>query len=289
LATRGVEYLSVKGVAPYLSLMLVLSILNLKGGVGKTTAAVNLAAAAAYAGKRVLLVDFDPQNSATDHVLGGRANGDVASVILNEARLLEAVTLLPANGVAAGSLHLLASGEFRLSAAEVALQARGSKNRLRVVLDQLRKGRGGAPFDVVVIDTGPGLDFLWYNALYAADLVLCPVELQMPALQGLRRFHELVGFAAEEDGLTPRVFYVPTNNDGRLRESRELLGVLHEQFGIYPEGKTLPAIRYSSALSKAYGQRQSIFEFDPRDQAAEDCARLVHLILEMPDGKADDA
>ncbi|MGA7304393.1 MAG: AAA family ATPase, partial [Rhodothermales bacterium] len=113
--------------------MLVLSVLNLKGGVGKTTAAVNLAAAAAYAGKRVLLIDFDPQNSATDHVFEGVPRGDVAAVMLNESRLMDAVTRLPANGSASGSLHLLASGEFRLSAAEVALQARGSKNRLRVV------------------------------------------------------------------------------------------------------------------------------------------------------------
>jgi len=269
--------------------MLVLSVLNLKGGVGKTTAAVNLAAAAAYAGKRVLLIDFDPQNSATDHVFEGDPRGDVAAVMLNESRLLDAVTRLAANGSTPGSLHLLASGEFRLSAAEVALQARGSKNRLRVVLDQLRSKRAGEGFDLVVVDTGPGLDFLWYNALYAADVVLCPVELQMPALQGLRRFHEMVAFAAEEDRLDPRVYYVPTNNDGRLRESRELLAVLHEQFGVYPKGKTLPSIRYSSALSKAYGQRQSIFEFDPRDQAATDCARLIHLILEMPDGKADHA
>jgi chromosome partitioning protein len=262
--------------------MRVISVLNLKGGVGKTTAAVNLAAAGAHAGARVMLVDFDPQNSATDHVLAGPAAGDVAAVLGNESSIADAATRLWSLP-GAGSLDLVASGEFRLSAAESALQARGSKNRLRVVLDTLRRRKSG--YDLVFVDTGPGLDFLWYNALYAADLVLCPIELQMPALQGLRRFHELVAFAAEEDGLDPRVFYVPTNNDGRLRESRDLLAVLHEQYGLYPDGKTLPAIRYSSALSKAYGQRQSIFDFDPRDQAAEDCARLIHLILEMPDGK----
>lgn len=265
--------------------MRVVSILNLKGGVGKTTAAVNLAAAGAYAGRAVLLVDFDPQNSATDHLFDGVPPGDIAAVVQREARLAESVA--PVGGNTPGVLHLVASGEFQLSAAEVALQARGSKNRLRIVLDSLRKERPG--YDLVVVDTGPGLDFLWYNALYAADIVLCPVELQMPALQGLRRFHELVAFAREEDGLRPTILYVPTNNDGRLRESRELLSVLHDQYGVYPEGKTLPAIRYSSALSKAYGQRQSIFEFDPRDQAAEDCARLAHLILEMPYGKTNNA
>lgn len=254
--------------------------LNLKGGVGKTTTAVNLAAAGAFAGRRVLLLDLDPQNSATDHVLEGAPAGDIASVLLNERSALEAVTPLRSTFPGSGSLDLLASGEFRLTAAEVALQARGSKNRLRIVLGALATTH--PRYEVVVIDTGPGLDFLWYNALYAADLVLCPVELQMPALQGLRRFHELVAFATEEDGLDPRVFYIPTNNDGRLRESRDLLAILHEQFGVYPDGQTLPSIRYSSALSKAYGQRQSIFAFDPRDQAAEDCARLIHLIMEMP-------
>lgn len=265
------------------SQMRVLSVLNLKGGVGKTTAAVNLAAAAAYAGRSVLLIDFDPQSSATDHLAHSAAGGDIAAVVHNDALLFEAITPIETN--ASGDLHLIPSGEFRLTEAEVALQVRGSKNRLRVILGRLRGIKQS--YDLVVVDTGPGLDFLWYNALYAADIVLCPVELQMPALQGLGRFHQLVSFAAEEDGLLPQVFYVPTNNDGRLRESRELLAVLHEQFGVYPEGQTLPAIRYSSGLSKAYGQRQSIFEFDPRDQAAEDCARLVHLILEMPHGKAD--
>ena len=259
--------------------MRVISILNLKGGVGKTAVAVNLSAAGAHAGQRVLLIDLDPQNSATDHLWAGPVGGDISSVLQNLTDIGAAVISLGVPSTGPGSLDLVASGEFQLTGAEIALKARGSKNRLRVVLDALRNLDGG--YDLVFVDTGPGLDFLWYNALYAADLILCPVELQMPALQGLRRFQELIDFARLEDGLEPTILYVPTNNDGRLRESRDLLAVLHEQYGVYPVGKTLPSIRYSSAVSKAYGQRQSLFEFDPRDRAAQDCADLIHLILEM--------
>ena len=125
----------------------------------------------------------------------------------------------------------------------------------------------------------PGLDPLWLNALYAADLVVCPVELQMASIVGLRGFREVVAFAEEEDSLSIPVLYLPTNDDGRVAESRSLREVLTEQFGGFPDGQTLPSIRYSSALSKAVGARQSIFEYAPSDRGAEDYARLALTVL----------
>lgn len=256
-----------------------ISLLNLKGGVGKTTCSVNLAGAAALRGLPTLLLDLDPQSSATDHLLEHPGGASIADVLMGNEPLRSVSLTVHEFKAASSWLKLVPSGGFQLSAAEVALQARASKNRLRKVLE------GGAvaipKLKIIIIDTGPGLDFLWYNALYASDVVLCPVELQMTALQGLRRFRELLEFAREEDGLEPEVYYVPTNNDGRLRESRELLAVLHEQFGLYPEGKTLPSIRYSSALSKAYAQRQTIFEFAPNDRAVEDYLTLVDVVLSL--------
>lgn len=259
--------------------MFTVSFLNLKGGVGKTTSAVNLSAAAACRGLHVLLVDLDPQGSATDHFLDAVETPNVADVMDGAASLRDAATRVASVLGGNATFFIVPSGEFRLNASEIALQAKGSKKRLRAALDVQRRS-GEAP-DFVALDTGPGLGFLWYNALYASDVVICPVELQMAALQGLRRFHELVAFAREEDGLNPPVFYLPTNNDGRLRESRELLAVLLDEYGAYPDGQTLPAIRYSSALSKAYGQRQTIFDFDPRDQAAADCLTLIDVILSL--------
>jgi chromosome partitioning protein len=240
-------------------------------------------------GQAALLVDLDPQGSATDHVLEEAPEHSVADVLLGTKSVQEACVSVPGLPRRRASLSLLASGGFHLNTAEVTLQARASKNRLRFVLDGFL-GEAASP-KLAIVDTGPGLDFLWYNALYASDLVLCPVELQMPALQGLRRFQQLLEFASEEDGLTPGILYLPTNNDGRLRESRDLLGVLVEQFGSFPKGKVLPSIRYSSALSKAYAQRQTIFDFDPSDQAAEDFAHTVNLVLQSLgyDGKEEHA
>lgn len=260
--------------------MQTVSILNLKGGVGKTTTAVNTAAAGRYAGQRTLLVDLDPQSSATDHLTGRAFDTSAGDVLSGQCSAADACyRLFPdqdEESEGGGSLDVMPSGGIGLTEAEVALKARGSKRRLEVAL---AKETIAPRYDLAVVDTGPGLDFLWFNALHAADIVVCPVELQMAALVGLKRMHEVMAFTAEEEGFAPPLYYLPTNNDGRVKESGELLAVLEEQYGTYPEGKVLPSIRYSAALSKALGARQSIFSYEPRDRGAEDYAQLLHVIL----------
>lgn len=258
------------------------AILNLKGGVGKTTTAVNLAAGLYHAGRRALLVDLDTQGSASAH-LGAPSDPDpsLGDVLLGDAALADAAVRVlgdPAGegrgATTADCLDLVPSGGVRLSMARTQLAARHSKNRLRKTLEE-----ADDRYDVAILDAAPGLDALFLNALYAADLVVCPVELQMASIVGLRGFREVTAFAQEEDGLTVPTLYLPTNDDGRVAESASLREMLSEQFGDHPDGQVLPSIRYSSALSKAVGARQSVFEYAPSDRGAEDYARLALTVL----------
>lgn len=258
---------------------LVLSFLNLKGGVGKTSCSVGLAGGLAALGEAPVLIDMDPQNSATDHLTDQTPALTTASA-LSGACSLDATLIRSGFGINSdGDILLAASGEFSLVECEVSLKARGSKRRLRNLLRQMEGSACASGDRFVLVDTGPGLDFLWYNALFASDYVICPVELQMASIQGLRRFHDVLSFAREEDDLDVRVFYLPTNNDGRVRESKELLSLLLDQFGSFPRGAVLPSIRYSAAVSKAYAQRVTITEFDPSDRASEDFNSLAEIVL----------
>lgn len=256
--------------------MYTVAILNLKGGVGKTTTAVNLAAGLCHAGYRTLLADLDTQGSAGEH-LGVDSEGiSAADVLTGKAAISQAAARThEADG---GVLDVLRSGGKSLSEARVYLASRHSKKRLSKAL------RAEDSYDFCIVDAAPGLDMLWLNALYAADLVICPVELQMAAVVGLKGFLDIIADVAEEDDLHVPILYLPTNEDGRVGESRSIREVLVERFGDYPQGTVLPSIRYSSALSKAVGERRSIFEHNPSDRGAIDYAALTNIVTHYERG-----
>ena len=154
----------------------IIAVTNQKGGVGKTTTAVNLSACVAALGKRVLLVDIDPQGNATSGL--GKNDSDGATiydVLIGEATAEEAVV-----ETGFGSLDLIPTA-IELAGAEIELVAVENREKLlKAALEPLR-----ARYDYIFIDCPPSLSLLTLNALTAADSVLIPIQCEYYALEGV--------------------------------------------------------------------------------------------------------
>ena len=248
----------------------VISIVNQKGGVGKTTTTVNLGAALAMSGKRVLLVDLDPQSNTT-RALGfmadpGRpsvydalgAAGSLADTFL--ATEIDGLTLAPAEPDLVG---------FEIEALE-----RESREyclrRLVVDLD--------GPFDFVLIDCPPSLGVLTVNGLAAADAVLIPVQCEYLALEGvtllmatLERMRESVNPALELGGILLTMF------DERTNLSRQVVEDIRSFFGEKAFATVIPrSVRLSEAPS--FGKPISLY--DPKSKGAEAYLSLAREVME---------
>ena len=234
-----------------------------KGGVGKTTTAVNLAAALAMAGKRTLLIDADTQGQAA-YALGVSPQAGLAEFVEGLADADEA--LCPARD----NLWLLAGG--KALAGLKRLITRKDFGGERTLTDALAPL--DARFDVVVVDCAPGWDALSVNVLFYVGEVLVPVALEAMSLQGFSEF--LQSFAAVSR-YRPELMLshiVPTFLDKRVRGP----AALHDELaGLYPD-RICPPIRYNVKLSEAPAEGKTIFEYAPRSPGARDYAALARHV-----------
>jgi len=241
-----------------------IAIVNHKGGVGKTTSAINLAAGLALKGKRVLLVDSDPQSNLTESfgifspekdLYASFSKGDPLPIVALKKNLW----LVPSS----------------LDLAGVELEIASRIARERILLELIDRVTGS--YDYCIIDCPPSLGLLTLNALVAANEVYIPMEAEFLAYRGI---DSIVGIINQvKKHLNPQleirgVFFTKFN------EKRVLTKEIKEQIeGFFGKNLMKTQVRVNVALAEAQSSGKDIFDYDPASNGAADYAELVQEIL----------
>ena len=235
----------------------ILALANQKGGVGKTTTAINLGTALAAIGERVLIVDLDPQGNASTGLGIDNRNRDHSTydVLIGEATLREAIlpTAVPKLSIASSTLDL--SGlELEIS------QARDRAYRLRNSLSSLNRAGDDTAFSYVLVDCPPSLNLLTVNAMAAAHAVLVPLQCEFFALEGLSQLLKTV--EQVKQALNPSLEIhgiVLTMHDARNNLSNQVVADVRQHMGDKVYDTVIPRnVRISEAPS--YGKPALVYD-----------------------------
>lgn len=242
-----------------------IAVFNHKGGTGKTTTAVSIAAGLAAKGKRVLLVDTDAQGNVAVS-LGANVERSLYHVLVMGLRVSDAVKTVRPN------LDLLPSNET-LAAAELYLA--GRQNRDRVLSERL--SAAATSYDYVVLDCSPSLSLMNQNALVFADSVLVPVACDYLSLVGVRQViktvknvNAILHHPVQIWGVLPTLF------DARAKICHEAISTLKQHFA----ERCLPPVRSAIKVKEAPSQGQTIFEYAAGSPAADDYNVVVDRIIQ---------
>jgi chromosome partitioning protein len=241
-----------------------MAIFNHKGGTGKTTTSVSIAAGLAKRGYKVLLVDTDSQGNVGVS-LGVKTEKTLYHCLVMGLRPQDVAVNIREN------LDVLPSNET-LAAAELYLA--GRQNRDRILKDRLAMAQGH--YDVIMLDCSPSLSLLNQNALVFADGILVPVACDFLSLVGVRQVIKTVKNVNSLLHHPVQIYGVlPTFYDGRARICRDAWSTLKEHFG----DRCFEPVRATTKIKEAPAQGKTIFEWAPDSNAAADYERTVERII----------
>jgi chromosome partitioning protein len=252
-----------KPVAPTDQVPRRIAVFNHKGGTGKTTTAVSVAAALAARGKRVLLVDTDAQGNVAAS-LGLRTDKSLYHVVVMGLAPAEAAQPVRANLDVLGSNETLAAAELYLA---------GRRERDRVLRDRLAST--SQLYDVVILDCSPSLSLMNQNALVFADSLLVPVACDYLSLVGVRQVLKTVKNVNQLLHHPVRIGgVIPTMYDARAKICQDALATLREHFG----DRCLRPIRATAKIKEAPAHQKTIFEWAEGSNAARDYDDVVEQL-----------
>jgi chromosome partitioning protein len=252
--------------------MKIVAVANQKGGVGKTTTAVNLGCALAERGQRILIVDLDPQGNATSSLGMQELEGEsLYESLLGGASIIERIFPTRLERL------FLVPADLDLAGAEVEIARMNDHlTRLKQTLSILRSDQ---TFDFILLDCPPSLGILMTNALAAADEILTPIQCEYFALEGLVKIVRVVE-QVRDSGANEQVEIggiVMTMFDGRTKLSAQVVAEVRAHFGERVYATVIPR---TVRLSEAPSFGKSVLEYDPKGTAARAYRALAEEFLE---------